>query len=117
MDVLQGDVLKWIVMIIVGAIAGTLAARIMKGQTYGFVVNSMLGIAGAVVGGFLFDKLNINAGSGIVKVVENQFGVVLPENIIGMMVSATVGAILILWVTQMLGICLLYTSPSPRDRG
>ena len=91
-------------MIIVGAIAGTVAARIMKGTTFGFIINSMLGISGGVVGGFLFDKLNINAGSGIVKVVQNQFGVTLPENIIGMMVSATVGAIIILWVTQMIGI-------------
>ena len=104
MDLLQGDVLKWIIMIIVGAISGTIAARIMKGETYGFIINSLLGIAGGVVGGFIFDKLNINAGSGIVKIVENQFGVVLPENIIGMMVSATVGAILILWITQMVGI-------------
>ncbi len=101
---LEGDIIKWVVMILVGAIAGTVAARIMKGQTFGFIINSLLGIAGGVVGGFLFDKLNINAGSGIVKVVQNQFGVVLPENIIGMMVSATVGAIIILWVTQMMGI-------------
>jgi len=101
---LESDIIKWVVMILVGAVAGTVAARIMKGATFGFIINSLLGIAGGVVGGFLFDKLNINAGSGIVKVVQNQFGVVLPENIIGMMVSATVGAIIILWVTQMIGI-------------
>ncbi len=103
-DVLQGDVLKWIIMIIVGGIAGTLAARIMKGDSFGFIINAMLGIAGAVVGGFLFNLLNINAGSGIVKVVEDQFGVVLPENIIGMIISATVGAIIILWVSKILGL-------------
>ena len=104
MDVLQGDVLKWIIMIIVGAISGTIAARIMKGETYGFIINSLLGIAGGVVGGFIFDKLNINAGSGIVKVVEDQFGVTLPQNIIGMIISATVGAIIILWVSKILGL-------------
>lgn len=103
-DVLQGDVLKWIIMIIVGGIAGTLAARIMKGDSFGFIINAMLGIAGGVVGGFLFNLLNINAGSGIVKVVEDQFGVVLPENIIGMIISATVGAIIILWVSKILGL-------------
>ena len=101
---LESDIIKWVVMIFVGAVAGTLSARIMKGESFGFVINSLLGIAGGVVGGFLFDKLNINAGSGIVKVIQNQFGVVLPENIIGMMVSATVGAIIILWLTQMIGI-------------
>lgn len=104
MEMVDGVVLKWIVMILVGALSGTLAARIMKGDSFGFVVNSMLGIAGAIVGGFLFDKLNINAGSGIVKVVQNQFGVTLPENFIGSLISATVGAIIILKVTQMIGI-------------
>ena len=103
-DVFQGDVLKWIIMIIVGAISGTLAARIMKGDSFGFVINAMLGIAGGVVGGFLFNLLNINAGSGIVKVVEDQFGVTLPQNIIGMIISATVGAIIILWVSKILGL-------------
>lgn len=101
---IDGVVLKWIIMILVGAISGTLAARIMKGDSFGFVVNSMLGIAGAIVGGFLFDKLNINAGSGIVKIVQNQFGVTLPENFIGMLISATVGAIIILKLTQLIGI-------------
>lgn len=91
-------------MIIVGAISGTLAARIMKGDSFGFVINAMLGIAGGVVGGFLFNLLNINAGSGIVKVVEDQFGVTLPQNIIGMIISATVGAIIILWVSKILGL-------------
>lgn len=103
-DVLQGDVLKWIIMIIVGAISGTLAARIMKGDSFGFVINAMLGIAGGVVGGYLFDLLGINAGSGIVKVVEDQFGVTLPENIIGMIISATLGSILILWISKLLGL-------------
>jgi uncharacterized membrane protein YeaQ/YmgE (transglycosylase-associated protein family) len=101
---IDGVILKWLLMILVGALSGTLAARIMKGDSFGFVVNSMLGIAGAIVGGFLFDKLNINAGSGIVKVVQNQFGVTLPENFIGMLVSATIGAIIILKLTQMVGI-------------
>ena len=104
MDVLQGDVLQWIIMILVGALAGTLAARIMKGDSFGFAVNALLGIAGGVVGGYLFGLLGINAGSGIVKVVENQFGVTLPQNIVGMVLSATVGAILILWVSKILGL-------------
>ncbi len=104
MDVLNGDVLNWIVMILVGALAGALAARIMKGDSFGFVINTLLGIAGGVVGGFLFGLLNINAGSGIVKVVEKQFDVTLPENIIGMIISATVGAIIILFIAKTLGI-------------
>lgn len=103
-NIIDGDVGKWIVMIIVGAIAGTLAARIMKGDSFGFVINALLGIAGGVVGGAIFNALNINAGSGLVKVIHDQFGVQFPENIVGMTISATVGAILILWVSKILGL-------------
>lgn len=104
MDVLNGDILQWIIMILVGALAGTLAARIMKGDSFGFAINAILGIAGGVVGGYLFGLLGITAGSGIVKVVESQFGVTLPENIVGMVISATIGAIIILWVSRILGL-------------
>lgn len=100
----EGDVLKWIIMIVVGALSGTLAARIMKGDSFGFAINAILGIAGGIVGGYLFNLLGITAGSGIVKVVENQFGVTLPENLVGMVISATVGSIIILYVSRLLGI-------------
>jgi len=103
-NLLDADAGKWIIMILVGAVAGTLAARIMKGDSFGFVVNALLGIAGGVVGGALFDALKINAGSGLVKVIDNQFGVKFPENLVGMVISATVGAILILWVSKILGL-------------
>lgn len=104
MEVLDGDILKWLIMILVGAVSGTLAARIMKGDSFGFFVNAMLGIAGGIVGGFLFNLLGITAGAGIVKIVEKQFEVRLPQNIIGMMVSALVGAIIILYVSRILGL-------------
>ena len=104
MDLSSGDILNWIVMIIVGGIAGAIAARVIKGDSFGFLINTLLGIAGGVVGGFLFGLLKINAGSGIVKIIEKQFGVTLPENIIGMIISATVGAIIILFVAKTLGL-------------
>jgi len=101
---IPADVLNWVIMIIVGGIAGAIAARIVKGTSFGLIINTLLGIAGGIVGGFLFGLFNINAGSGIVKVVEKQFNVTLPENVIGMMISATVGAILLLVVANKLGI-------------
>jgi len=101
---IPADVLNWVIMIIVGGIAGAIAARIVKGTSFGLIINTLLGIAGGIVGGFIFGLLNINAGSGIVKVVEKQFNVTLPENVIGMMISATVGAILLLVVANKLGI-------------
>lgn len=96
------NIIQIATMVIVGAIAGTLAARIMKGDHFGFVVNAVLGIAGAVVGGFIFDFLNITPGKGIVKMVNNTFGVALPLKFVGMVVSSTLGAIIILWAGRIL---------------
>jgi len=77
----------------------------MKGDSFGFAINAVLGVAGAIVGGYLFDLLGFSSpGAGIVNVVKDQFGVTLPQNIVGMVLSATVGSILILWVTRILGI-------------
>ena len=96
------DIIKIATMVLVGAVSGTLAARIMKGDHFGFIVNAILGIAGAVVGGSIFNFLNMTPGAGIVKTIDNTFGVALPQNLIGMIVSATLGSILILWAGRML---------------
>lgn len=90
-----------VLMIIVGAVAGTLAARIMRGDNFGLIVNALLGIGGAVVGGMIFNFLGMTPGRSIVKVIDNTFGVSLPQNIVGMIVSATLGAIIILWVARI----------------
>ena len=95
------DIANILVMIVVGSISGALAARIMSGDSFGFVINSILGIAGAVIGGYIFQQLNMAPGSGIVKIVSDTFGVNLPANIVGMIVSATLGAIIILWITRL----------------
>ena len=47
-------ILSWI---IVGLIAGWLAGSVMKGGGYGLVGNIIVGIVGAVVGGFLATSL------------------------------------------------------------
>ena len=96
------DIVKIATMILVGAVSETLAARIMKGDHFGFVVNAILGIAGAVVGGSIFNFLKLTPGAGIVKTIDKTFGVALPQNLIGMIVSATLGAILIMWIGRIL---------------
>jgi uncharacterized membrane protein YeaQ/YmgE (transglycosylase-associated protein family) len=47
-------ILAWIVL---GLIAGFLAGQVMKGGGYGLVGDIVLGIVGAVVGGFLASNL------------------------------------------------------------
>lgn len=102
MDFQSGEVMNYLVMFVVGGIAGTLAARIMRGTNFGLVVNVLLGVAGAIVGGFLFKLVGMTPGKGIVKVMDDTFGVSLPQDFIGMIVSATVGAIIIIWLFGML---------------
>ncbi|MDB4768635.1 MAG: GlsB/YeaQ/YmgE family stress response membrane protein [Saprospiraceae bacterium] len=94
----DGNIVNLFTMVLVGALAGTLAARIMKGSHFGFVTNAILGIAGAVVGGTIFNFLGLTPGVEIVKTIDTTFGVQLPQNFVGMIVSATLGAILILWI-------------------
>ena len=98
---LDGNLFNVLIMVIVGAISGTLAARVIRGDNFGFIINAILGIAGAVVGGSIFNFLGMTPGRGIVKVISETFGVDLPLNIVGMVVSATVGAILILWAMNI----------------
>ena len=68
--------------ILVGFAAGALAKYIMPGEEGGgFVLTTLLGIAGAVIGSFLIGLLGIYTNS-----------------LIGDLVSAVVGALVLLWV-------------------
>jgi len=96
------EMMNILVMLVVGGIAGTLAARIMRGTNFGLIVNVLLGVAGAVVGGFLFKLVGMTPGKNIVKVIDDTFGVSLPQDFIGMIVSATIGSIIIIGLFGMI---------------
>jgi len=61
---------KIIVWLIVGAIAGTLAGRLVtfSKQGLGFWTNIGIGMLGALVGGFFFWLFGINLGLGEIKI-------------------------------------------------
>ena len=75
------DPVSLIVFLLIGAIAGWAAGKIMKGRGFGIVGNMVIGIIGAMLGGFLFDLLGISAGG-----------------FIGSLVTATVGAVVLIFV-------------------
>ncbi len=58
-----GQVIAWL---IIGAFAGSLAAWVVTRRRRGFGVlaNIVIGMVGAIIGGFLFELLNINLGLG-----------------------------------------------------
>lgn len=61
---------KIIVWLIIGALAGTLAGRLMtfSKQGFGLWTNIGIGMLGALVGGFLFWLLGIDFGLGELKI-------------------------------------------------
>lgn len=77
--------------IVVGAIAGALARRIMGSTDKPFVQDLILGIAGAVVGGFLLGFVNVGTPSGGLALV--IFNIVL----------ATLAASLLIFLGRQIG--------------
>jgi uncharacterized membrane protein YeaQ/YmgE (transglycosylase-associated protein family) len=55
--------------IIVGVIAGWATGKIMKGSGYGFIVDTILGIVGAVVGGRIAIALGISPVGGMIYTI------------------------------------------------
>jgi uncharacterized membrane protein YeaQ/YmgE (transglycosylase-associated protein family) len=84
MEVTMTELAVWIV---VGALAGSLAGMVVMRRKEGFGrwVNLGVGLAGALIGGFLFDILNIDLGLADISIS------------LGDVVAAFVGA-LIFWV-------------------
>jgi uncharacterized membrane protein YeaQ/YmgE (transglycosylase-associated protein family) len=71
--------------LVVGLIAGWAAGKIMKGGGYGTVMDIVLGIIGAVVGGWVMSVVGINAGG-----------------FIGTILVAILGAVILIWITRLL---------------
>lgn len=72
-------------ILIVGALAGWLAGRVMQGAGFGVVGNIVVGIVGALVGGFVFGLLGFTS-----------------HGFLGSLVTATVGAIILLYVVRLI---------------
>jgi len=74
-----------IASIIIGIIAGFLAGKLMQGKGFGWLLNMFLGLFGGVLGGWLFEVLNIQWGG-----------------LLGQIGTATIGAVIILYAASML---------------
>jgi uncharacterized membrane protein YeaQ/YmgE (transglycosylase-associated protein family) len=75
-----------LVFIIIGAIAGWLAGRIVSGFGFGLIGNIIVGIIGAFIAGWLFPKLGFAVGGGTLASI----------------IYATLGAIILLLVVRVL---------------
>ena len=66
---------------LIGLCAGWLAGQFVKGGGQGLVMNLIIGVVGAILGGWIFGLLGITAGG-----------------LLGALVCATVGAVVLLLI-------------------
>jgi uncharacterized membrane protein YeaQ/YmgE (transglycosylase-associated protein family) len=76
---------SFLVILLVGLIAGWLAGQIVRGTGFGIVGDLIVGIIGAFIGGWLLPRLGVHFGVGIVAAI----------------VNATIGAVLLLLVVRL----------------
>jgi uncharacterized membrane protein YeaQ/YmgE (transglycosylase-associated protein family) len=85
MPEILGEIVFWLIVGgFVGSLVGRLATRSKQG--FGRVTNTLLGVAGAIVGGVLFKIFKIDLGLGELKVTVED------------LVAALVGAVVVLVV-------------------
>jgi uncharacterized membrane protein YeaQ/YmgE (transglycosylase-associated protein family) len=75
-----------LVVLVVGIVAGWLAARLVAGGGFGLIGDLILGVLGALIGDWLLPRFNLHLGTGMVAQI----------------VNATIGAILLLLVIRIL---------------
>lgn len=73
-----------VIWIIVGAVAGLLADYFVKSVSLGLLTAIIVGILGAIIGGWVFGQLGIRIGGGIVGTIFVAFiGAVILLLIVG----------------------------------
>ncbi|QKE63723.1 GlsB/YeaQ/YmgE family stress response membrane protein [Aquipseudomonas campi] len=75
-----------ILFLLIGAIAGWIAGKLLRGGGFGLIGNLVVGIVGAVIGGHLFSYLGVSAGGGL----------------IGSLVTAVIGALVLLFIVGLI---------------
>ena len=67
-----------LVILFVGLVAGWLAGKVVRGTGFGIIGDIVVGIACALVASFLFPKLGIRLGTGLVsQIVYSAIGAVI----------------------------------------
>jgi uncharacterized membrane protein YeaQ/YmgE (transglycosylase-associated protein family) len=78
--------MEFVWFILVGFVAGWLAGVVMKNGGFGVIGDIVVGILGALLGGFLFSSFGISAGGGL----------------LGAIIVATIGAIVLIFILRLI---------------
>jgi uncharacterized membrane protein YeaQ/YmgE (transglycosylase-associated protein family) len=68
------SVIAWI---LIGLVAGWLAGKISRGHGFGCLTDIILGMVGAIIGGWIFTKLGILGGGILFSIAAATVGAVL----------------------------------------
>lgn len=74
-----------LVFLVVGAIAGWIAGQVVRGGGFGLIGDIIVGVLGAFLAGWLFPRLGVHLGTGIVAAI----------------VDAAIGAIILLFLIRL----------------
>ena len=77
---------RMLIILVVGAVAGWLAGKIVEGAGFGLVIDIVVGIVGAVIGGWLAGALGLEFGGGLVSSI----------------VVAVIGAVVLLFALRLI---------------
>jgi uncharacterized membrane protein YeaQ/YmgE (transglycosylase-associated protein family) len=72
-----------ILFLLIGLAAGWLAGQLVKRRGSGWVEDLIIGVIGALIGGFLFRLLGVDTGG-----------------LVGSLISATIGAVILLFLLR-----------------
>ena len=72
--------------ILIGLAAGWLAGQLMRGGGFGLVGDIIVGVIGALLGGFLFSTFGLSTGGGL----------------LGSLIVATIGAVVLLFGLRLI---------------
>jgi len=82
------DTTSLVIFLLVGLVAGWLAGKLVRGGGYGLIGDMVIGVLGAIIGGFLLPKVGL--------------GALVTVPIINAIVVATIGAVILLLVLRLI---------------
>lgn len=77
--------MHYIWFLLIGIVIGLIVAGVLKDKGSGWKIDLAIGIIGAILGGWLFGVISFAA-----------------YNLIGALISALIGALLLLWVVRLI---------------
>lgn len=68
------DVVSIILFLLIGAVAGWLAGKLMKGGGFGLIVNIIVGVIGGFLGGWLMSLVGIQKAGLLWELITSVIG-------------------------------------------